>query len=138
MIEIVVVLAIVGILTAMGATSYRRLHHRAADEAARLDLSTAVKVQVLHHLEYGAFTEDAVALRALEPNLRYAADGADGALVVVVEPSRQDRDVCVFARSESGSWFSMYHSVDAGDRFGTAAPQPCTPGTVAGWSTGSW
>lgn len=138
MVEIVVVLAIIGILTTIGAASYTRMHHRAADTAAHLDLATAVKVQMLHHLEVGEFTEDAAVLRDLEPNLRYSATGDDGALVVVVEPPLATSDVCIFVRSDSGTWFAIAHSTDRGDRFGTSLPQPCTPGAVGAWSTVGW
>lgn len=138
MVEIVVVLAIIGVLTTIGAASYTRMHHRAADTAAHLDLATAVKVQVLHHLESGVFTDDVAVLRALEPNLRYSAAGDDGALVVVVEPPLAASAVCIFVRSGSGTWFSIAHSTEEGDRFGTSDPQPCTPGVVAAWSTAGW
>lgn len=138
MIELAVALAIVGVLMAFGVVSYGYMMQRAGDQAVQLDLLTAVKVQALHHLEHGTFTEDRAVLRGLEPNLRYSTDGAGGELVVVVEPGRADRDVCLFARSDSGTWFGVYHSLHAGDLFSRSAPVACVPIQVAGWSRATW
>ena len=138
MIELAVALAIVGVLMSFGIVAYGRMTHLADDQAVQLDLITAVKVQALHHLEHGRFTADPMVLHDLEPNLRYSVDGADGSLVVVVDPGREAQDVCLFARSDSGMWLGVYHSVPAGDLFGRSSPVACVPIQVAGWSRGSW
>ena len=132
------VLAIVAILMGIGLVSYARYTHLADDSAMQLDLVTGVKVQTLHHLENDSFTEDAVVLRSLEPNLSYSADGADGSLVIVVEPDHTAEYVCLFGHSGSGQWFSVFHSTVSADRFGRSIPIGCTPANAAAWSTEGW
>lgn len=119
LIETMTVLGIVAVLMAIGLASFARYTHLADDSAIQLDLMTGVKVQTLHHLEHDVFTTDAAPLRALEPNLQYSVEGLDGTLVVTIGPGRDDEDVCLFGLSGSGSWFSVYHPVDAGDRLWT-------------------
>lgn len=138
LIETVIVVSIIGILTAVGIISLRRMTGLAEDRAVQLDLVTAIKVQMLHHLESGEFTDDAVVLHGLEPNIQYSATGDDGTLVVLIQPGREAEDVCLFGRSANGGWFSVYHSVSVGDRFGTSAPVGCVPANVAGWGTAAW
>lgn len=138
LIETVVVLAVVATLMVIGLVSYSRYTHLADDAAVQLDLVTAVKVQALHHLGQGQFTTDAVALRALEPNLEYSGDGLDGSLVVAIEAGHPDEAVCVFGLSSSGNWFSVQHSLVSGDRFGFAAPSDCEAGDVADWQPVGW
>jgi prepilin-type N-terminal cleavage/methylation domain-containing protein len=138
LIETMTVLAIVAVLVGIGLVSFARYTHIADDSAIQLDLVTAVKVQVLNHLEQDTFTRDATALRALEPNLRYSVDGVNGTIVVTVEPDRGAEDVCLFGLSDSGAWFSVYHSVNAADRYGRSIPLQCTPVNAATWSTEGW
>lgn len=139
LVELVVVLAIVGILMTVGMASYRAMTQSSEAKAAQLDLLTAVKVQALHHLEEGTFTDDPATLFDLEPTLRYSADGEPaGTVVVRSEPGRTAIDVCLFARTPTGDWFSIYHSAVDGDRFGRAEPDACFPGIADDWSSGSW
>ncbi len=139
MIELMVSLAIVGILMGLGIVMYGKAAQAADDVEAQLDLVTAVKVQSLALLENGQFTVDEDELRALEPNLQYSLFGDPaGTIAVRVEPGRADRDVCVFAISRSNTWYSMYHSTLAGDLYGNSAPVECTPANVASWSREAW
>lgn len=138
LVEMVVVVAIVAVLLTIGLVSYRGVQRQAEARGVQLDLVTAVKVQALLHLETGAFSSDAITLTALEPNLQYSLDGANGTIVVASEVGREDLDVCLFASTQDGAWFSMYHSSSAGDRYGQSAPLQCTPVNVAAWPTGSW
>ena len=138
LIETIVVLAIIAVLMVIGLVSYARYTHLADDAGVQLDLVTAVKVQALNHLEQGQFTTDAAALRALEPNLEYSADGLDGSLVVAIEAGHASEAVCVFGLSSSGQWFSVQHSLVSGDRFGVAAPSDCDAAAVADWQPAGW
>lgn len=139
MVELVVVLAIVGILMTIGMASYRAMNRIADDKAAQLDLLTATKVQALHHLEHGVFTDDAAALFDLEPTLRYTPGGdPPGTVVVRSEAGRTALDVCVFTRTPQGDWFAIRHSAIDGDRYATSAPTPCVPGTTGAWSVEPW
>lgn len=138
LVELVVVVAIVAVLLTIGLVSYRGVQRQAEARGVHLDLITAVKVQALIHLETGSFNADAGTLTALEPNLQYSLDGANGTIVVASEAGREDLDVCVFAKTQDGTWFSMYHSSSASDRYGQSAPLQCIPANVAAWPTESW
>ena len=138
LIETMVVVAIMAILMAIGMVSYARYTHLADDSRIQLDLVTATKVQALYHLEFDTFTADGVVLRGLEPNLGYSLDGVDGTLVVTIQLDHAADEVCIFGQSGSGTWFAVYHSVYAADRFGRSAPIGCTPANAAGWSTEGW
>ena len=139
MIELMVALAIVAVLMAVGVVLYGRMLHAADDTKTQHELVTASKVQALHHLETGLFSSDHDALTDLEPNVRYSLDGdPTGTIVVRTEPAREHRDVCLFAISRSGVWHSMYHSSFAGDLYGNSAPVECVPVNVADWSRQAW
>ena len=139
MVELAVVLVIVAILMSIGLASYFAMANTADGKGTQLDLVTATKVQALHHLEQDAFTDDAGVLVALEPTLQYSAAGDPaGSIVVEIEPGRETLDVCLFARTPQGDWFSVRHSTTDGDRYAQSAPVACTPDETDGWSTESW
>lgn len=139
LIELAVTLAIVAILMTIGVVSYTQMARIADNKGVQLNLLTAVKVQALQHLETGEFTADQMVLFDLEPTLRYSTAGDPaGTIVVKIEADQQDTAVCLFVQSERGPWFSMYHSVAAGDRYGQSAPIPCTSPNVASWSRQAW
>lgn len=139
LVELMTALAVVAILMVIGLASYAQTARIADDKSTQLDLLTAAKVQALAHLETGEFTSDVQELFDLEPILRYSSDGEPpGTLVVRTEDDRLDTDVCVFAQTNQGDWFAIYHSVLVGDLYGESAPVPCTPGDVASWSSDSW
>lgn len=139
LVELVVVVAVVGILMTVGLASYRAMTRTADDTGVQLDLLTATKVQALHHLQTGVFTDDPGVLFDLEPNLRYTDAGdPTGTIVVSIAPGRAALDVCVFARTPAGDWFSMRHSATDGDRYATSNPVACTPGITDSWSVDSW
>jgi prepilin-type N-terminal cleavage/methylation domain-containing protein len=139
LVELVVVVAVVGILMTIGLASYSAMTRIADDKGTQLDLLTATKVQALHHLEEGVFTDDRRVLFDLEPVLRYSPDGEPaGTVVVSIAPGRAALDVCLFARTPHGEWFAIHHSVTGGDRYAESTPVACTPGETAGWSAESW
>lgn len=139
LVELVVVVAIVGLLMMMGMASYRVMVRDADEKGTQLDLLTATKVQELHYLEQGAFSDDVGVLMGLEPTLRYTSGGdPPGSVVVSIEAGRSALDVCLFARTGHGEWFGVLHSATDGDRYARSAPVPCGPGNTATWSTASW
>ena len=139
LVELVVVIAIVGILMTIGIASYRAMNRQAGDRSVQLDLVTAAKVQALHHLEHGFFSDDGGALRVHEPNLQYSAAGdPSGSIVVVIEDGRSAIDVCLFAVTPQGDWFAIRHSATDGDRYALSGPVACEPGTTDAWSASSW
>jgi prepilin-type N-terminal cleavage/methylation domain-containing protein len=139
LVELVVVVAVVGILMTIGLASYSAMTRIADDKGAQLDLLTATKVQALYHLEEGVFTDDQHVLFDLEPTLRYTSAGIPaGTVVVSIAPGRAALDVCLFAQTPQGDWFSMRHSATDGDRYGRSAPVTCTPDETATWSVESW
>jgi prepilin-type N-terminal cleavage/methylation domain-containing protein len=139
LVELVVVAAIVGILLTVGLASYSAMRRVADDKGTQLDLLTATKVQALHRLEEGVFTGDEHVLFDLEPTLRYTPDGdPPGTIVVSIAPGRAALDVCLFARTPRGDWFSIRHSATDGDHRGRSAPGACTPGETATWPVDSW
>jgi prepilin-type N-terminal cleavage/methylation domain-containing protein len=139
LIELSVVLLVTSILMVIGMVSYVQMTRIADDKGVHLDLLTAVKVESFHHLETGAFTTDAGVLFGIEPTLQFTnnADPA-GTVAVRVEAGRAGIDVCLFSQTPHGDWFSIYHSVEDGDRYGESAPTACTAGNVAGWTAESW
>jgi prepilin-type N-terminal cleavage/methylation domain-containing protein len=138
LVELTVVLLIVSVLMVIGMAVHARLAALADDEVAQLDVITAVKVQALHHLQHGVFTDDSAVLGDLEPMLGYSADGADGTVVVRLEAATAASDVCVFVQTPAGDWYAVHHSSEAGDRYATSAPAPCTAAVVGSWPAESW
>jgi len=138
LVELTVVLLVVSILVVIGLASYARMVRIADDEAAQTELVIAAKVQILSHLQHGAFTDDAATLQGLEPSLRYSADGGDGTIVVEVEAAHATTHVCMFRQTPSGDWFAIHRHPEEGTRFAETAPVTCTPGAVAAWSTDTW
>lgn len=139
LVELMVVVTIVGILLTIGLASYSAMTRIADDTGIQLDLVAATKVQALHYLEEGAFTDDDTVMLALEPTLHYTVDGnPSGTVVVSIAAGRAALDVCVFAQSKQGDWFSMRHSATDGDRYGTSSPVECVPATTDAWSARSW
>jgi prepilin-type N-terminal cleavage/methylation domain-containing protein len=139
LIELSVVLLITTILMVIGMVSYVQMTRIADDKGVHLDLLTAVKVESFHHLETGEFTADAGVLFGIEPTLQFTNNAdPEGTVAVRIEDGRAEIDVCLFSQTPHGDWFSIYHSVEAGDRYGESAPVACTAGNVAGWTTESW
>lgn len=139
LVEMLLVLLIVAILIVIGVVTFRQMAITANDKQAHADLTTAAKVQELHHLENDIFTTDQAALFDLEPTLRYTADGIPaGTVVVKIESGREETDVCLFTQTENSRWFAVYHSPTAVNRYAESSPLDCTPGNISGWSTESW
>lgn len=138
LVELTVVLLIVSVLVVIGVAGYARLVAVSDDKAAQFDVVTAVKVQALHQLQYGAFTDDAALLTPLEPTLEYSVDGVVGTVVVRLEAATSATDVCVFAQTPAGNWFAAHHSLETGNRFATSEPVACTSAVVTTWSSESW
>jgi type IV pilus assembly protein PilA len=139
LIEMVVVLAIVAVLTAIAIPAFSGYRTRAQDSDAQADLRTTLLIEGVHHLENSEFTETTSVLEAAEPAIRFnvAGDPA-GSVRVKTGLSGADREVCMFALSESGRWFAVYHTSDDGTRFGQSAPADCQDSLASGWSTTSW
>lgn len=139
LVELMVVVMIVAVLLTIGLASFFGMRRVADDTGVQLDLVTAAKVQALQHLETGEFSDTAATLLASEPNLSYSAAGVPaGTIAVVIEAGREAIDVCLFAQTNHGDWFSLHHSVTDGDRYSTAAPASCVVGLWGGWSRAAW
>lgn len=139
LVELSVVLLITSVLMVIGMVSYVQMTRIADDKGVHLDLLTAVKVEAFHHLENGVFTADADVLSGIEPTLQFTNNAdPEGTVAVRIEDGHAETDVCLFSQTPHGDWFSIYHSVENGDRYGESAPTACTAGNVAGWTTESW
>ena len=137
LIELGVALLIVGILVALAFPTYRGFVAITRDKEMQADLVAAFHVQGLVFLEQGAFTGDEAVLRAAEPSLQYSAAGAPGAVTVVTrDPATAG--VCLFGQSLSGRWFAVHYSAFGVLHYAETAPEPCTAGLVAGWSSQPW
>ncbi len=137
LIEMGVCLLVVGILVALAFPTYRGFVATTRDKEMQADLVTAFHVQGLVFLEQGAFTSDEAVLRAAEPSLQYSAAGAPGAVTVVTRDP-VTAGVCLFGQSLSGRWFAAHYSAFGVLHYAETAPEPCTAGLVAGWSSESW
>ena len=137
LIELMVVLAILAILIAIGVPSFQGYRNRAHDTDAQSDLRTTMLNEGVYHLDNGAFTATTAALEALENTIRYNVSG-DPAGTVRVVLGTPATEVCLFSRSESGSWFTVYQTSDSGNFFGQAAPATCQASLASGWSTEGW
>ena len=139
LVELMVVVLIIAVLVAMGLASYYGMRRVADDTGVQMDLVTGAKVQALNHLETGEFTAVGATLLAIEPNLSYSVAGNPATTIaVIIEPGREGIDVCLFAQTEHGDWFSLHHSATDGDRYGNASPAQCQAALWGGWSREAW
>ena len=77
-------------------------------------------------------------LEGFEPTIVFNATGDPAGTVRTMIAADATDQVCVFARSESGRWFSATLVADGVVRYGNSAPAGCSTGLSSGWATGGW
>ena len=137
LIELMVVLAILAILVAVGIPTFQGYRNRAFDADAQADLRTGILIESVYHLDNGSFTADTATLTALENTIRFNVSG-DPAGTVRVSLGTPETEVCLFSISEAGTWWTVYHTSDGGTFYGQSAPATCDSSLASGWPTDGW
>ena len=111
MVELLVIVAILGILLIIAVPTFQRAKERAQDRAAHAvlrDSLTTAKVYYTDHQEYGASSDDATFetdMEALTPSINFGPMASASTSVVGFE--RGDQQVVFTFRSTTGTWFCI-------------------------------
>jgi type IV pilus assembly protein PilA len=118
LVELMVVVVIIGVLVAISIPTFLGFRDGAQDRAAQAELRSTMLAEKAFWTENGAFTEDAAAIRALQPGAAVAGDPADGVVLDLNGASAQI--VCLVRASEGGAVFSIWLHATLGAHFGVA------------------
>jgi prepilin-type N-terminal cleavage/methylation domain-containing protein len=103
LIELLVVVLIIGILAALGITSFLSQRSKAQDADAKQVMRTASHAILIFHMEHQTFDATAAQLQAVEPSLKSARN-------LVVNGSPDTYDLAV--DSASGQSYSLARKAD--------------------------
>ncbi|MBS1195982.1 MAG: prepilin-type N-terminal cleavage/methylation protein [Actinobacteria bacterium] len=138
LIELMMVVAILGVLLAVAIPYFLGLRHAAQDRAAHTDLRNVLLAEKMIWLEAGAYTADLAVLAETRPGSLLNADPALGVFVDV--NNADDQVACLVRASGSGRLFSVWESAVSGTHFGdTDLSAADCPGVVpAGFHQGGF
>ena len=125
LVELVVVIAIIGILIAMAAPFRGKTTDHASDVVARANLRTVLLTQMEFYESHGRFTADRQELLAYAPGLPLGAEGTARSIYMVVGQSKSFAAVCLFTQGGTG-WHTVYHSGGSGSSEALFGPNDCT------------
>ena len=138
LVELMMVVAILGVLLAIAIPYVLGLRHAAQDRAAHSDLRNVLLAEKMIWLEEGAYTSDPAALNAVRPG---SLLNADPALGVYTDVSNADDQVaCLVRSSGSGTTFSIWESAAAGTHYGATdlSVADCPAAVPAGYHQGGF
>jgi prepilin-type N-terminal cleavage/methylation domain-containing protein len=131
LVEVMVVLAVLGILVAMAVPSYQRTLEQARANIAAANLRAIWSAERLYWLEYHAFTTDLASLRTLgllDPGIVGATNG----FTYGVTSAGNDNFQAVATRTGSTCWTGEY-TIDETGLIGGALHAAGKPDIVAGF-----
>ena len=117
LVELVVVLAIVAVLTAIALVAFGGFRDRAHDRSTQHMLTTAAKVESSLSVELDGFNVDPAQLAVIEPAIDFSGLLPESVHMVVADivPASGDRgQMLMYARSASGTWFGIRLVSDGG------------------------
>lgn len=132
LIELFVVVAVIGILVAIGIPLLLGSQTRAKDTAARDLVTTAFKAQKVHYTDAQAYTAVPTELTAVEPTL-------DEPLVLgrVIIKDATNSAVTLVSKSASGKCFWI-REVDGRAQYSSSAPTGSDPCELADVNSLTW
>lgn len=129
LVELMMVVAVLGVLIAVAIPHFLGIRHAAQDRAAHTDLRNVLLAERLVWFEQGSYTADFATLRATRPGSLLNADPRLGVFVDISDSD--DQVACLVRVSGSGRVFSIWENPVAGTYFGTtdlsAADCPAVP-----------
>jgi type II secretory pathway pseudopilin PulG len=125
LVELVVVLAMIGILLAIAAPFRGKATDQANDVVARANLRTVLLAQMEFYESNGRFTADRMELLAFAPGLPLGEQGTPRSIYMVVGQSKSFAAVCLFTQGGTG-WHTLYHSGGSGSTEAPFGPKDCT------------
>jgi prepilin-type N-terminal cleavage/methylation domain-containing protein len=139
MVELIVVVAIVGILLGIGIPLYAGQIDASQDVAAQSLARDGLMVERAYHLTNGQFTASRRELEALEPSIQWnQRSNPPGTVRARLRNRTRDWEVCVYTRSESGTWFSIYYT-DSTTLYGRPGRlRGCSVRIARDWSPDGW
>jgi type IV pilus assembly protein PilA len=138
LIELMMVVAILGVLLAVAIPYFLGLRQAAQDRAAHADLRNVLVAEKMIWLEEGAYTADLAVLAETRPGALLNADPALGVFVDVSDAD--DQVACLVRASGSGRVFSVWESAVSGSHFGDTdlSVADCPAGVPAGYHQGGF
>ncbi len=150
LIELMVVVLIIAILVAIAIPTFLGQRKNAQDSAAKSNLRNALATEKAFFSVNQVFTQDAVDLGDIEPNL--FDTGSDPVTAVIGDAGASaDADeggtVCLSQQSASGTWYALWDGTTEGTVYythATTAPlaadcaKDTQPLAAAGWVPGGW
>lgn len=143
LIEMMVVVLTIAILIAISIPLIQSFRVRAQDRAVQTQLRTALILERNHWVETGSFTGDGAILTAYDPQFREGdALAAPYHPVLWIDGTSNEQRVCVFAQSDSGTWFVILEDADPAGvpgvtnktYFGQGLPAQCNDTLTAGFA----
>jgi prepilin-type N-terminal cleavage/methylation domain-containing protein len=116
LVELVMVVAIIGVLVAVAIPYFTGVRRAAQDRAAHTELRAVLLAEKMIWLETGAYTADLAQLGAVRPGALLNADPTLGVYADVNDAD--DQVACLVRASASGRVFSIWESAVAGTHYG--------------------
>ena len=116
LIELMMVVAILGVLIALAIPYFLGVRQGAQDRAAHTDLRNVLLAEKMIWLQAGAYTADPAAIGEVRPGSLLNDDPERGVFVDVSDADSQV--VCLVRASASGRVFSVWESAAAGAYYG--------------------
>lgn len=143
LIEMMVVALTIAILIAISIPLIQSFRVRTQDRAIQTQLRTALILERNHWVETGSFTGDGAILKQYDPQfLEGDALAAPYHPVLWLDATSNEQRVCMFAQSDSGTWFVILEDADPGGLpgitnktyFGQGLPAQCNDALAAGFA----
>lgn len=116
LIELMVVIAIIAVLVAIGLPTFLGFRESAQDRSAQSDLRNVLLAEKMIWQDRMTYSQVIAEVEAVRPGSRIAADPAQG--VYLDLNNADDQIVCLVRASRSGRIFSVWESATAGAYFG--------------------
>lgn len=138
MVELVVVMAVIAVLLAIGFPTFMGIADAASDRSAQADVRAVLLAERALWLDAETYTADAGLITDFSPGAQVAADPADGVFVDLHDAD--DTIVCLVRLSESGRVFSVWEHATAGTYFGETdlSAADCPAALPDGYAQGGW
>jgi hypothetical protein len=109
LLEVLVVIAVIGMLFTIALPSYLRQRDQAFDMATKLMLTSAMRGEASLEPDIGHFTDDTALLEHVLPEYDFTGGSPESIHVVlgdVHEPGDRSQ-ILLYARSQSGDWLGI-------------------------------
>jgi type II secretory pathway pseudopilin PulG len=143
LIELGVVLLTLAILVATSLPIIQSFRINAQDRAVQAELRNALIMERAYWTEHGVFTSDVSDLKPFDPTFQAGSPLlAPHHPILETEEASGDQRLCIYAQSDSGSWFGIFEDADPGvgtitnlTYFGTGVVTVCSQALTATYAS---